>query len=616
MSFCIKRVIAKGDGQVPSAIEFSSGVNLIHGPSQTGKTAIYKAILFAFGSDQLPFVKETGYDTIIVEIETDDGNVVSFNRSLDSKSVYVSSNSERIPSGEYTTGNSKKLPPINDVLLSLLHIEPDRQVIKNENFDKQKFTFNTIRRAFMVNEDDIDRSKPSILIPQSTGITAFLSSLLVLLQDEKLNQLESLESSEARKIRHRAIREFISSQQSQLKEKLSKIQSEYSDLFKENVETYLSEIEKQAKEIHQRLTTAIKQDKELASSIQKKEDELFTLRTFSEQRSALLTQLRSDQERLRFNQLAPDIPVDLEEDDLLCPTCSQHIPDELLELHRPVCHAERKRTEALIHEIETALTTLQSQIGALEEHCLNEKNERALLQKQINGILQPSYQKLQEVLRSYKVSVRLEEQLKALNDQDNQLTTALVNLENEPARSNLFKPRELFDQRFVPEMQSFLRNLLVETGFVESEKDVHFSLQSFDISINGYPEKGSNNSKGYCAFLNTAVVLALRDYMARYASTTPGFTVIDSPLHGMDEGEQEHTDASKIRALFAFMAETGKQGQLIIIENTKNTPDLDYQSLGVKVTAFTKNKNTGRYGFLLNVDDETAKHSEKENNQK
>ena len=44
-----------------------------------------------------------------------------------------------------------------------------------------------------------------------------------------------------------------------------------------------------------------------------------------------------------------------------------------------------------------------------------------------------------------------------------------------------------------------------------------------------------------------------------------------------------------------------KEGQLIIIENSKNLPDLDYEAADANVITFTKGLTEGRPGFLHGV---------------
>ena len=63
--FYIKQITASGEGVKFSAIDFDKGLNIIHGPSNTGKSYVIGCINFMFGSDDIPFTKSaTGYDTV------------------------------------------------------------------------------------------------------------------------------------------------------------------------------------------------------------------------------------------------------------------------------------------------------------------------------------------------------------------------------------------------------------------------------------------------------------------------------------------------------------------------------------------------------------------------
>jgi len=52
-------------------------------------------------------------------------------------------------------------------------------------------------------------------------------------------------------------------------------------------------------------------------------------------------------------------------------------------------------------------------------------------------------------------------------------------------------------------------------------------------------------------------------------------------------------------ALFQYLLDNQKNGQIIIIEN--EIPDLDYERGGATVHYFTQGKSKGRYGFLHDV---------------
>ena len=61
--FYITKVLAKGSGKTDSFVELQSGLNLIQGRSNTGKTCIIKCIDFCFGGKNKPFDDSLGYTT-------------------------------------------------------------------------------------------------------------------------------------------------------------------------------------------------------------------------------------------------------------------------------------------------------------------------------------------------------------------------------------------------------------------------------------------------------------------------------------------------------------------------------------------------------------------------
>ena len=52
--FYVKEIRATGDGVEDSFVEFQPGVNIIHGPSNTGKTYVVMCIDYMLGADNPP----------------------------------------------------------------------------------------------------------------------------------------------------------------------------------------------------------------------------------------------------------------------------------------------------------------------------------------------------------------------------------------------------------------------------------------------------------------------------------------------------------------------------------------------------------------------------------
>ncbi len=129
----------------------------------------------------------------------------------------------------------------------------------------------------------------------------------------------------------------------------------------------------------------------------------------------------------------------------------------------------------------------------------------------------------------------------------------------------------------------------------EGLSSAYFSPSSFDVFINGKSKDAFG--KGYRAFLNTVLAVALMEYLSERGRYAPGVLIIDSPILSLKEvGDEKASDTMKA-ALFQYMLNNQDYGQTIIIEN--NIPELDYSK--ANVIQFTKDATRGRYGFLNGV---------------
>lgn len=124
-----------------------------------------------------------------------------------------------------------------------------------------------------------------------------------------------------------------------------------------------------------------------------------------------------------------------------------------------------------------------------------------------------------------------------------------------------------------------------------------FDKATMDIVLNG--KKKSANGKGYNAYLNSAVAIVLSRYMQKHAHYAPGLILLDSPILSLKEIDTQKPSQSMRNGLFENIASTSEGIQTIVIEN--EIPEIDYSN--VNLIHFTKNANTGRYGFLIDVMD-------------
>ena len=104
-------------------------------------------------------------------------------------------------------------------------------------------------------------------------------------------------------------------------------------------------------------------------------------------------------------------------------------------------------------------------------------------------------------------------------------------------------------------------------------------------------------------------MLALREYLASEDAThNPGLLIIDTPLLGLDDPqldpELQEARETIPAALYDYLALEQDGGQMIIADNTKFMPDIEPLKDRCNLIVFMKREGEGRYGFLLDAQDE------------
>lgn len=160
-------------------------MNIIYGPSNTGKTYIAKCIDYMFGSKREPIDISTGYQYIKIIVRTQCGTI-TMSRKIGENKIEVSSNDKNVPSRKYATRASRTNydKTINSVWLSLIGINDLHLIISNENHKKQILSWRTFSHMFMLTETKIISEYSAILSGRDTSNTAVIASLIFLLSGQ------------------------------------------------------------------------------------------------------------------------------------------------------------------------------------------------------------------------------------------------------------------------------------------------------------------------------------------------------------------------------------------------------------------------------------------------
>ena len=597
--YYIKKLIVKGTNKNDAVAEFDRGLTIISGPSNTGKTTILRCIDYIFGSDNLPFAGATGYDTIMLFVSTEDG-AIQFTRKLESNKIDVVSSYDRIESGTYKARNATKtMESISKVWLALIGIEDDHDIIANENFRPQHLTWRTFLPVILIKERQIERES-SILMPEGgaksiQGRTAFLSSLLFLIYGNDFSNFDERESKKERAIRKAAVEKYINKELSGVADRKQSILDMIGAFDGLDVQKEIDNAVQALSDIEEKISTAMSNSQSLLNSMLAKKERLTECQMLISRYAALKTQYSADIKRLSFIVDGETVMKHVSHDST-CPFCNGKIPTQNTKSYIEAARSELSRIVAQYNDLVGAEKDIEQQIQELQTEIALLTEQKSSAEELIAKDLQPQARALSETIDAYHVYIQLNYELDVIHRLADGWYSDLRDMQNEDVSEIKYKPMDKFDDRFWEGMDAALIEILTECKYTPLIS-ARFSKSSFDLEINGQA-KAVTQGKGYCSILNTIVVMAFRKFMKENAVYNPGLFIIDTPLHGIDEGTKNETSESVQNALFQYFINSREMGQLIIVENERTLPKLDYDQSGVKQIIFTGVIGEEHCGFL------------------
>jgi len=590
MSFYIQKIIVTGLEKTDSVIELSNGLNIIYGPSNTGKTYIVKCIDYMFGYDKEPIDISMGYQHIEIIVKTMNG-ILKMKRKIGENKIQVDSTDPNISSGKYSTKASQKNydKTINSVWLSLIGINEMHLVIKNENYNKQILSWRTFSHMFMLTETKIISGHSVILSEHKISNTAEISSLIFLLSGQDFSETESKEIKEAKK---NAIKEYINKELFKLSERNQKLLNQLEQLPNVDIETEMKEIIANITKHEKMINDAINKNQEILAQLYKKNESLSECNILLDRYNELTTQYTADLKRLSF---IVDGEVNYNKSLLTkCPFCDSKVT--IKENHNYIESAkfEYKKIKMQAKDLENALQALIVEKDTLEREIKILIENRESTEKLIELKLKPQLDVLSEKLLLYKMIVERKKEIDILKELVKQKQSDIIKNELNEESELKFKVREHIDYNFINILSNDVFSFLKQ-GKYSNLLTVTFEKASMDIIING--KKKGSNGKGYNAYFNSVVAIILSRYMKEQAKYSPNFLVLDSPILSLKEEEMKKPSETMRYSLFENIVRNQNGIQTIIIEN--EIPDIDYKN--TNIIRFTKEKNNGRYGFLMDI---------------
>ena len=603
--FQIRQLTLVGRGVPNAEVQFREGLNVVSGPSDTGKTFIVQCIDYMLGGKDVPesIPEAAQYETVrlSLNVSVDDDEVV-LERSIrggDFKLVSAGKADQHLSAKHSAAAKDS----VSQYLLGLAGLA-EKKVRTNKQGKTRDVSFRDLARLVLVDEETVISKTSPILTGQYTTGTAESAVFRLLLTGVDDSSLISSEDPKVAKGRQAGKVEMLDLLLNQAKGRMAEMQ------LPGDVQAWqgqLAEIETLFEAAQKELAV----EQQSAAQLEgKRRAELNALRQL-ESRSGVLRELQrrfalleqqylSDLRRLESIAEAGTRLGQMNEE--RCPVCgaaAEHqehdhqkasaAPEDVAQS----CLAEAAKIRLLISDLHLTRSDNDREIARLEGLTLEAKERIRTVATQLSEMLKPRVELALQRLResqtrrdTYRRALELHGRVNELQGLLGELGPAAsgkgVELESTRVRSD---EAEAFSQ----EVESLLR-----AWHFPGLDRVTFSESDQDIVISGRTR--ASHGKGVRAIAHAAFNLALLNFCLKAEKPHPGFALIDSPLVVYREPDTDEGGFSlDVKdAFYRSIAEEFRASQVIIFENEDPPSDLGADANIIRFTGASH----GRQGFI------------------
>lgn len=606
--FYMEKLIVSGPGHNPSVIDFKPGLNLILGPSNTGKSLIMDCLDYVFGfqpkKDRPSKIVDNshGYEVISLHLRTTSGSVI-LEHVIGKNKIQVSGSDPTIEHGNYSISSTAK-KSINNVYLQLMGIdEPHRVRSSQEGNKTQTLTWRSMLHLFFIKQADVARETSALYAPHSVGSTASAAVLLFLLTGNDANDLKALDNPKIIEERKKALTNYIRDKLDALSKKREKLEGilnaaniDISDT-KSGIESIRGEIAR----LQEQINNAVGKSRDLMSKLYEQNGKLSECRTISHNFDVLHSQYQSDIRRISFIvDGAASMPPATKK--VICPVCGEETTRLQNTGFLSSSASELKKIRRHMEELSYAQKTVAEREEKIRARIEELEAEKDSVDKMIADDLQPQLAAFQNQLEEKLKIIRAAGELEIVRESEIQYRAELFEKETEaPPEKQTHSIMEDFSYKLIKGFEENLQHVLTESK-VGGASTARLNMETFDVEIGGL-KKAVSMGGGFCGILNTIMTLTMSDYLKELDRPAPGFYAVDSSLTQLSEAE-DVAQAESIRQNFIqYLISTAKSRQAVIVEQGDRMPFIPEENdeAGVHVIRFSRSRNTGRYGFLNDV---------------
>lgn len=611
--FKLNSLTSTGEIVPASSVQFKSGLNLIVGPSDTGKTYIFGAIDYMLGGGNIPkeITQAKNYLTMYLEIEILETKAIyTISRSLlnakENIIIYHSAFFD-IDSAKTTIlhyEGSKTKENISTFLLNKCGFEPPIQIRTNTNYEKENFTFRGYIPYSMVSETKmIAENSPIYNTNSFTEKTKYLYQFKYLITNNDDSDIEKALKPTIFSATKNASIDLLNELLDQEKEKNDELievlnlnREKYSGI---NVTTSL------LKNIQEEISFLNNEIQKLNTSRNKVEADINYNKSVLRRFKLLRKQYISDIERLQFidegsfliNQLVA----------YKCPHCGKNIDsfhdcsDFDLDLINESCEYEIIQNRLKLNELDSSISTTTLLINDLNEKFVMIEGDLKLNTERLTNTLNPELSELNKKLKNFSdleiIKTKLKQNEKKISEYE-----YLIEEFKEKKLLKYGKPNQMAldvinSTDFAEELTKVLKSF-----YYDENKKIKLSfdlndLKEVDFSINN--EQRITLGKGSRALFASSFFIAIRNYCNKKKYPHGNFLILDSPINAFKEEQGMETIKSSTKNKFLeYLASNAINTQTIVMENLYLSDIENNLKKKIHIIEFTKS-DEGRYGFYL-----------------
>lgn len=601
----LRRIAFKGP-KGDSSLEFTSGVNVVCGASDTGKSFLAESIDYMLGGSELREIPERAkYAEVELDLGISDGESCRLRRATSGGNFTLidldAPGSTSIVLKQAHTHS--KTDNLSGFLLEKIGLL-GRRILKNgTKATTRSLSFRDLARLVIVQEGEIQQRGSPFWSGQYTTKTSELATVKLLLTGIDDSAVVAVGDAGPDNTRQIAL----------IDELLADLASEIEDLG-EDREELVDQLG--------RLEISIASRRESLNLAQRELDELLAQRREAfEERNNTQNRLGEIGDLLaRFNLLHEHYIVDTDRLNAIresgslfvhvdvkpCPVCGARPEDQHLESACDgdvdavvlAANSEIQKIARLLAELEGTVSDLSAEKEELSKSIAEQDARYRELDKAIQETVAPHVKGNQASFSELVEERANVQKLVDLFARREKLEGRRLSLQDDGESADGEEPVKAGILDSTAHALSTKLSAILQAWNFPGECHVHFDKQSTDFIIDG--KHRASRGKGLRAITHAAVNIALLEYCQEKGLSHPGFVVLDSPLlaYFKPEGPEDHalkgTDL-KERFYEYLVTHHGADSQVLIIENQHPPEGLENRLF---MNVFTGNPGEGRFGLL------------------